>query len=292
MQFDAVVHSVFASAVNLKPSDGGQLLTLLAPTEGDLPQGIRLEASDHSPFEPLHAGMKAACRAGLLRFDGPPLTVDLREAACWDASLPVLQIDLGNAAVKAAWRCAWEALNNRQAACASELKASRLLSPQATTQPTWVAQASRCIRDLLDATLQYDPGQAGAIKDLIGLGPGLTPGGDDLLAGYLLGLRYATRGDEQRIAFLSDLSNAVIRLLSRTGDISGTYLYFSARGEPSAAIFGLASAICSAAVESTVRESAEAAMSIGHTSGMDAVTGLLVGMAAWEAPGLLSIGRP
>ncbi len=292
MQFDAVVYSVFASAVNLQPAAGEQLLTLLAPGHGDFPQGIRLEAWEQWSAEPLHAGAKAACCDGLLRFGGHPLVVDLREAVCWDASLPVLQMDVGDAVVRAAWQCAWEALDKRQAAHASEMRASCLLDRSASSESLWVKQASRCMRDLLHATVQLDTVHANAIQLLIGLGPGLTPSGDDLAAGYLLGLAYAVRGSLERTSLLSHLRNAVIGALQRTGDISRTYLSCAARGEPSGPVFGLASAICSGAGASIVLESAEAAMSQGHTSGMDVVTGLLLGVAAWDAPGLLGMGSP
>ena len=50
--------------------------------------------------------------------------------------------------------------------------------------------------------------------------------------------------------------------------------------------------VCSGADETTVLACAQVAMSPGHTSGMDAVTGLLIGLAAWDAPGLLGIGDP
>jgi hypothetical protein len=36
-------------------------------------------------------------------------------------------------------------------------------------------------------------------------------------------------------------------------------------------------------------EIAEAAMKIGHTSGMETVTGLLVGLTAWEGNHLVSL---
>ncbi len=291
MQFDAVVHSVFASAVNLKLDDQELLLTLLDSTQGDFPQGIRLEAPKQFSFEPLRVGMRTACREGLLRFDGHPLIVDLRDASCWDAGLPALQMDLRDAAVRAAWQCAREALDKRQSACASELRASRLLARDVADQPLWVQQAGRCMRDLLRATLRFDAEHARVIQDLVGLGPGLTPSGDDMAAGYLLGLTYAVRGRQERSGLVSHLRNSVFGALNRTGDISRTYLSYAARGEPSSAMFGLASAIRAGASVGTVRESAKVAMSLGHTSGMDAVTGLLLGAAAWDASELLGLAR-
>jgi hypothetical protein len=50
----------------------------------------------------------------------------------------------------------------------------------------------------------------------------------------------------------------------------------------------LAEAIGRGEEPGTLLEIAEAAMEIGHTSGMETVTGMLVGLAAWEGAHLLS----
>ena len=51
--FDATVHSVFRSAVNLRPAKGGLLLTLITSGEADLPQGIRVDFPEDFSFERL-----------------------------------------------------------------------------------------------------------------------------------------------------------------------------------------------------------------------------------------------
>src|SRR5512140_841501 len=88
IHFDAVVHSVFDSAVNLMLNDSNELLTLLAFDEGDLPQGIRLEPSNELSFRSLTTWTDAACRNGVVRFSGHPLTLDLQQAPCWAGALP------------------------------------------------------------------------------------------------------------------------------------------------------------------------------------------------------------
>jgi hypothetical protein len=120
------------------------------------------------------------------------------------------------------------------------------------------------------------------LKALIGLGTGLTPSGDDFLVGYLVGLWCTVRDTEERRQFVSNLGKAVIRLSRRTNDISRTYLYHAAHGQVSSRLEALAGAICRAENLEHLLAAAESAMQTGHTSGMDAVTGLLVGLAAWE----------
>ena len=67
--FDATVHSVFRSAVNLRPAKGGLLLTLITSGEADLPQGIRVDFPEDFSFERLCVGNKVICRDNFLDFE-------------------------------------------------------------------------------------------------------------------------------------------------------------------------------------------------------------------------------
>ena len=64
--FDASVHSVFQSAINLRLNKANRLLTLLASSETDLPQGIRLDAPRCFSFERFQTGEPAICKDGIL----------------------------------------------------------------------------------------------------------------------------------------------------------------------------------------------------------------------------------
>ena len=65
MDFDATIHSVFRSALNLRLTRGSKLLTLVASSEADLPQGIRVDTPDNFSFEIFHAGEQANCWDGI-----------------------------------------------------------------------------------------------------------------------------------------------------------------------------------------------------------------------------------
>jgi hypothetical protein len=284
--FDAVVHSVFDSALNLKPDGSDLLITLVTFDAPDLPQGIRLEESSEFAFRAVTPGMQARCRDGMLRFEGAPLTIDLHQAAGWDRELPIPRADLIKPSVAAAWQCGWVLLNNRQALDTSGLIARDFFGV-AEDRPAWVLRAGECMRLLVDQTRRHGAATETGLRGLIGLGPGLTPSGDDLLGGYLIGLRSAAQGEGERLAFVSRLADAVTQRSAQTNDISRTYLVHAAQGHASSRLLDLASSICSgASVEQTTLHT-EAAMQLGHTSGMDAVSGLLIGMAAWDAPHLL-----
>lgn len=144
------------------------------------------------------------------------------------------------------------------------------------------------MRGLMDATRRLDLAAEASIKPLIGLGSGLTPSGDDLLLGFLAGLWCGVWNKRERMHFLGNLGDAVIRLSRGTNDISRAYLSHAARGQVSSRLADLAGAICRGENSDRLPALVESAMRIGHTSGMDAVTGLLIGLAAWNGPISLS----
>jgi hypothetical protein len=282
--FDAVVHSVFQSALNLRLSDDDLLLTLIVSSEGDLPQGIGLDVPDGFSFTDFRLGELAICRDGILRFEKSSLIVPLYQARRWTCDLPALKFDPGHPAVSTAWRFVWDALNARQRCSKTEIVADELLTE--STLGGVSRKAGEAIRDLLNATRTYDSNPS-AIEALIGLGSGLTPSGDDFLVGYLAGL-WCTRQDEsKRTLFVSNLGKTIIRLSARTNDISRTYLYHAAQGQVSSRLADLVEAICRDKNTERLNEVAEAAFKVGHSSGMDAATGLLIGLAAWSHQPLL-----
>ena len=286
--FDAVVHSVFESALNIKPKGEDLLLTVFLSADGHLPQGIRLDPA--SGFRPstLVLLSRVTCREGILRFQGDMPAIDMREAKRWECDLSSLRPRMNHAPVESGWRCAWEALNERQLHEAPGLVAVDLGGESAAKQAAWAQRMSKSMRSLFHATRGCDANAASMLEPLIGLGPGLTPSGDDLITGYLTGLWCTSKGKAERLSFLLGLGKAVVELSKRTNDISRTYLFHATRGLASSQLVNLAVAICTGAGDDRVMQYASSAMQSGHTSGMDAVTGLLFGLAAWDGANLLS----
>jgi hypothetical protein len=70
-------------------------------------------------------------------------------------------------------------------------------------------------------------------------------------------------------------------LTKETNEISRTYLHYAVRGEFSSSVLGLLNAIADGQEQRLLFTAAEA-MRVGHSSGMDSVTGLLIGMRAWD----------
>jgi hypothetical protein len=226
-------------------------------------------------------GEPALCRNGILHFENTSLTVQLSGARRWKCDLPALKFDITHPTVSTGWSFVWSALNKRQRLKGSEIVAEDLFRLDSTR--TGISRrVGEAMRDLLHATQRYDLTDNSAINSLIGLGPGLTPSGDDLLVGYMAGLWCTVRERSERAQLISSLGETINRLSHKTNDISRTYLYHAVRGQVSSRLANLAEASGNGADSGQLLEIAEAAMKIGHTSGMETVTGLLIGLSAWE----------
>jgi hypothetical protein len=272
--FDAVVQSVFDSAVNLRLMQEDRLITLLVSEHYELPQGIRITQRG-VPLSSMSVGRRAATRGGLLRFDSAPLTVDLRGASVWECRVPHLHTDMRAAATQAAWATAWKALNKGQRLRRTDILADELLHE--TPASSLSHRMSAPVIHLVAATERFDlRASLRAAQQMIGLGPGVTPSGDDILIGYLAGLWSRAGGNQTLVSYLQSLGPALIQIAAATNEISRTYLYHAARGEFSSCLSNLAEAI---ARGDAVDQAVEMAMHVGHSSGMDSVTGLLIGLS-------------
>jgi hypothetical protein len=110
-----------------------------------------------------------------------------------------------------------------------------------------------------------------AARELAGLGPGLTPSGDDALAGILFALR-ALEGPG------SEAVGSAVARSAATGPVSRAYVEWSARGQalsPAHDLLRAAAAGDEAAAGSAARQVA----SVGETSGADFLLGLAWGLS-------------
>ena len=144
--------------------------------------------------------------------------------------------------------------------------------------------AAACANDSLLGALT-------AAEQLMGLGPGLTPSGDDMLAGLLTALRHlGTAAGVERAVWLADwlAATVVFDAPTRTTPISATLLHCAAKGQCCAeaaavlrGIVGLQS--LDAAVQRLLR--------LGHTSGADLTWGIRAGLSAVLALARKDAGR-
>jgi hypothetical protein len=115
---------------------------------------------------------------------------------------------------------------------------------------------------------------ARSVRTLIGLGPGLTPSGDDFLAGMLIALSAcgAKRWQHQ-------LGNAVQAGLQGTGPVSQTHLKAAVKGEGGEALHQALVALM-AGEGDRLGPALSALDRVGHTSGWDGLAGVVTVLRA------------
>ncbi|GAA5079874.1 hypothetical protein HNP84_000777 [Thermocatellispora tengchongensis] len=123
-------------------------------------------------------------------------------------------------------------------------------------------------------------GMITAAEHLVGLGPGLTPSGDDVLAGLMVALRHLGHASgAPRAVWLADWLAAAVTFdaRTRTTPISATLLHCAARGEASLEVLAVLRGI---AGRQALEPALARLLTLGHTSGADLACGLRIGLDA------------
>lgn len=160
-------------------------------------------------------------------------------------------------------------------AAAGCIKLPMTLTPLVSAAAPGIAALDRIITNALDGRSSSFEEREDLSK-LIGLGPGLTPSGDDLLGGALLALALL-----DRIGARDRLWQASCGYLDRTNDISRLHLQTAVRGYGAAALHDAIHATIGGDVNHIPRALA-AVSAIGHSSGRDSFAGALIALRAVE----------
>ena len=279
------VHSVFERACNIETRTG-ELVTLLADTLGNVPHGIRL-AGPVAPFESwLMPGQNAILDSAALCVPDALIAVDLSCAAVWRGAVAAVPMDLcamdpGGAAIAVALRALRATLVER----APEQGFAPLLagasSARSSIERAFATRLSHTLPLLARATERRDvTAVALAAARLVGLGPGLTPSGDDFIAGYLAALWSRAGFDTGIDVILPSLADALAPLFLRANAISRQMLGDAAHGRFAEHLVDVTVAI---SCGGDVVDATAHALASGHSSGADTLCGLLFGYAPDQA---------
>lgn len=166
------------------------------------------------------------------------------------------------------------------------LAAHLVLGPDTVGGPTWQRRGVDGARALAQALAGHDAGAARtAVPRLLGLGPGLTPAGDDLLCGLLAGLavlrrRMGADGGSGQSALRRAVEEAAP---GRTTSLSCTLLRWAGHGVAVEPLLDVLWSLGAAGEMGGLRT----LLGIGHSSGSDMLTGALLAAAIavrWEDP--------
>ena len=134
--------------------------------------------------------------------------------------------------------------------------------------------------------LRDSGGVDSAVRRLLGLGPGLTPSGDDFLCGFMAA-GMATMGasgpetprSREFDGAWSDVAESIsLHAASMTTEVSASFLEFAICGIASSAVHDLIEGLLDADDEPRTISTAGTLTEIGHSSGWDCLLGTLLGM--------------
>lgn len=270
------IESINRSAVNLRWD--GQLLTIAHESVGGLPNGVLVASPMALDRIGLAGGMAIQADGVALRVPAASLEISLTAAATWSPAMPVL-------------RCLPSFHRAARAELALQIAAAE--APPIGLGPLLVGLAGRKIVDsslgstvaaglvgIVAALRDGIPERAvGAAYPLIGLGPGATPSGDDLLVG--LGAGLAVMDHPLARPFAAGVARDAV---GRTTALAETFLAHASQLEFAERVHRAARGVL-AGNEAEMRAAVEAALAWGASSGADLLVGLLVGVQA-DAPGI------
>lgn len=242
--------SVHTHAYNLC-TPRGELCALVTPQHGNGPFQVVLPSAFWA--DQVHLALHPSTQ--------PLTSADLRwlvqGATVWDPRLPALNAPAAKIAL------AKQRLPDHQ----------QLTDILAEATPAYRQLTERLTQgsELLTAGLQTNSARLVALgaEQLVGLGPGLTPLGDDLLLGWLGGLHLAAE-PELKVQMIDGVRQGIST--KRTTRLSSLWLHHAVAGEFSETWHQLAAALTSQSVKQTQRTLERIAAS-GATSGLAALHG-------------------
>ena len=208
------------------------------------------------------------------------ITLDLARARPW---LPRGVAPLADRSSRtAATRALLTILRERPECLPSPLGLGSLLVGREPPFP--LARAVPVILDLARACDSDRTTEAAATAEkLLGLGPGLTPAGDDLVGGILFAR--ARMDGAGGAAWRQASARLIARARQRTNRISLALLADLAEGHGHEPLHDLADALERRACVSDVLDPIRCLVRLGHSSGWDLLAGFLVGMVGIDALG-------
>jgi hypothetical protein len=276
MAFLGEVHSVFAEACNIETNDG-ELITLLNRTKPDHPGAIRVNLPKDFNFRDwLKIANLVSCQHGCLQIEEPNFVVDMRKATLWDGCLNIHLVDPTEPKLVRQWEASAQLYlslidddGNRSKRPNSNTSTVKFFPKLYTLASKLTTATTREDWEIIYST----------VRSLIGLGPGLTPWGDDFLCGFVAGFESFSQDLNQRNTLVC-LRNILRKNLSGTGDISRSILNDALNGLHGRPITDTCHALFCLPLNLDLSIEVKKLIRIGNTSGAATCLGILSGSAA------------
>ena len=263
------VQGIYRSVVNISTTDG--LLTVASPEGGGLPNGIQADLGPDWREIGVHSGMAVFASGATIRVPDARLEIRFDGAARWSPRFRP-SADAANT-VEARWRQRTGAIRAIARGRASAAGFGALLQEDASQDSVGILGVARPILSELVVALETgDRTRAAEVAArLVGLGPGLTPSGDDVLVGIEAAL-HALAGPSAGF-----LALAMDGVEERTTALAATLLRHAATGEYAERLHTLLAALLGSDDEA-IPAAIDRAVAWGATSGTDCLLGVLIGL--------------
>jgi hypothetical protein len=278
------IHSIFRRAVNVDLAD--TMLALLSDELPRMPNSVRLPSAEaHVLFSNLKPHMAVWVGDGKLHIPACDFSLHLPAQPPWEPR-PAIATHHWSREVVAQHiplLARYVLEQSRPGGLASLL--GPLLLGQSAPETPLAQMALPMLRLLARASWQQNTTEiAQAVRGLAGLGPGLTPSGDDVLAGFAavmallspyLSIDAASR---EHIA-----AHIAAEAQARTTRLSAILLAHAARGEVAEHLGEMLLALASPPESSSiVLRAADRLLAFGETSGSDTLLGVLLALRTLE----------
>lgn len=267
--FTGTVHSVFKHALNIQSDGNGEIFTLATKAMDRAPNTlvIDLDTFDHLD---IHQYDRVLVRHNQLLIE-EKLQIAIHTATRWQCQLPIYP--LNRTSLRMNMSSVKQFIDLQGKGGGIKLNDSPVSEFEAETSRLLQQRTTLLYEEILNQRL--DRFQAYA-ADLVGLGPGLTPSGDD----FLVGLFAVIHLENSPCSIYKPLCESVIKMIQPlTNEISYTTLKKAAYGQVRESICSFIHAI----LYGTEAESIEAlrkVLAIGSSSGTDIALGLISGLEA------------
>ena len=276
------MQSVHRAAVYVELEPAGELLTVAIDEVGGIPGGILVSGTTALHRLGVARGMRLEPSADGIAIPAARVTIRTSGAAVWSPTLPASSrltttpSHWGTAAGSAGPARALAAGRAPSAGLGQLLRGDgRPAAGDARGEDPWLVAARVRIERQRWALGAGDLASIlGEAIELIGLGPGLTPSGDDYLVGLLAGLE--ATGHRSRPALANAIAHAAP---ARTTAIGAATLTHAARGAYAERLHDVLRAIVTGSLDD-LSSAIERAMAYGASSGADTLVGLFTALEA------------
>ncbi len=278
------IHSVFKKAANIAFDD--VMLVLLSDELPRMPNSVRLHSCVINELLPnLKPGMEVYIGDDTFNIYPCNFTFHLSGTPLWEPKPDVTRYHWDRETVAVHTRSLAHSLANKR----YQDGLASLVRPLLLQQPLHVTPLSKMalskLQMLVQATWhQNNANIEEAVRGLAGLGPGLTPSGDDVLGGFAAVMSLLSpqlSADSFSRIYVSSIICSIAK--PRTSKLSGVLLEHASRGELAEQFGSLLLTLSLPSDEfETIQKAADHALTFGASSGGDTLLGILLGLRTLE----------